>query len=226
VNGSVLVVDDEPKEEGTLHPIGDPRRSLSVNVRIIAATNHKLEESLRAGRFRRDLYYRLNVVALDLPPLRDRMEDLEELLGYFVNLLGGGRAPRFSRPALQLMQRYGWPGNVRELSNAVEYALVLGDGVEIGPEDLPLAIQDQQSISLGCAHGRNPDGETLEEIEMRCILQAMTKTGFNRTRAAALLGVTRRTLGYRITKYELEDRIANLRVDPLGPKDAPAQKNA
>jgi transcriptional regulator with GAF, ATPase, and Fis domain len=207
-------------QEGEFHRIGDPRRSVKVDVRIIASTNRDLEAAVRGGSFRQDLYYRLNVVPLDLPPLRERMEDLPELLKHFVKVLGGGEAPHFSQECLQVMQRYSWPGNVRELANAVEYALVLGDRHEIGPADLPVAIQDHQRMNVESPRPRGADGETLEEIEMRCILQAMTKTGFNRTRAARLLGVTRRTLGYRIAKYGLEEQIATLRRKQLEPKAA------
>ncbi|MBW2271679.1 MAG: sigma-54-dependent Fis family transcriptional regulator [Deltaproteobacteria bacterium] len=211
-------------QEGEFHRIGDPRRSVTVDVRIIASTNRNLEEAVRGGSFRQDLYYRLNVVPLDLPPLRDRMEDLPELLNHFVGLLSDGKTPHFSEECLQVMQRYSWPGNVRELANAVEYALVLGGRREIGPGDLPVAIQDHQRMSVESPRARGGDGETLEEIEMRCILQAMTKTGFNRTRAARILGVTRRTLGYRIAKYDLEEQIATLRTKQLDPKTASERK--
>jgi transcriptional regulator with GAF, ATPase, and Fis domain len=212
-------------QEGEFHRIGDPRRSVKVDVRIIASTNRDLEEAVRSGHFRQDLYYRLNVVPLDLPPLRERMEDLPELLNHFVKLLGGGKTPDFSDECIRVMQRYSWPGNVRELANAVEYALVLGERGEIGPEDLPVAIQDHERMSVERPEAEGGgEAETLEQIEMRCILQAMTKTGFNRTRAAQLLGVTRRTLGYRIAKYGLEDEIASRRAQLLGPK-APKSGN-
>ena len=114
---------------------------------------------------------------------------------------------RLHRARAALLERYDWPGNVRELRNALEHALVIGDGDEIRPEDLPA----RRCRTRG-ARRRRDEGATLEEIERRCLAQALVKTDFNRTRAARLLGITRRTLGYRLRKYELEDELAVLRV--------------
>ena len=118
------------------------------------------------------------------------------------------------------MQSYDWPGNVRELENAVEHALVLGDPADLQLKDLPVAIQHAQRrrAAPALADGRDPG--TLEEIEIRCILQAMVKTGFNRTRAARLLGITRRTLGYRIHKYGLGEDLDSLRQAEHKPPNA------
>ncbi len=211
-------------QDGEFHRVGEARQSRKVDVRVIAATNRNLDVAVERGEFRQDLYYRLNVVPLAVPPLRERIEDLEELIGHFVATLSrrrgidSSRAVRFSAEARELMMRYPWPGNIRELANAVEYAMVLSEGEEIDIEDLPVAIQDhlrlaglEESAPPAVAAPSPSDGSTLEDIEMRCIIQAMSKTGFNRTRAAGLLGVTRRTLGYRINKYGLEDELDRLR---------------
>jgi two-component system NtrC family response regulator len=209
-------------QDGEFHRVGDAQRSIKVDVRIIAATNRNLVEAVRGGDFREDLYYRLNVVPLEVPSLRERIEDLDDLLEHFIAQAARKHTgyPRIQLPdeVVRILNHYPWPGNIRELANAVESATVLAESPEIRLSDLPLAIQDFArslgeevgGIAFPKAPGQEP--ETLEEIEMRCILQSMTKTGFNRTRAADLLGVTRRTLSYRITKYELEDELARLQA--------------
>ena len=194
-------------QDGEFHRIGDARHSVSVDVRIIAATNRDIEEAVESGAFRRDLYYRLNVVPIEVPPLRDHPEDLPELIEHFFRRIGNPANVRLSREALETMRRYPWPGNIRELANAIEYALVLGESPEIGVEDLPVAIQDYERKRHQQVPAENGGGSTLEDIEMRCILQAMARTGYNRTRAAHLLGITRRTLGYRIQKYNLAEHL-------------------
>ena len=194
-------------QDGEFDRVGEAGRPLRVDVRIIAATNRDLEAAVAAGSFRKDLYYRLNVVPVALPPLRERPEDLRPLTQSFLEVLAPSRTVRVRCEAWSLLERYDWPGNVRELRNALEHALVLGDGEEIRPEDLPAALQHAPARATGA----DEDG-TLAELERRCLAQALVKTGFNRTRAACLLGITRRTLGYRLRKYELEDELAVLRV--------------
>ncbi len=209
-------------QDGEFHRIGDARQAIKVNVRVVAATNRNLDEAVANGDFRQDLYYRLNVVPLAIPALREHIEDLPELLEHFFSTLSSsqgehtGRRMRFSEEAMRVMRRYPWPGNVRELANAVEYASVLSQGGDIRVSDLPVAIQDHERIWAEAASQRSgpaEGAETLEEIEMRCILRAMKKTGFNRTRASELLGVTRRTLGYRISKYGLDEELEQIRQE-------------
>jgi DNA-binding NtrC family response regulator len=199
-------------QDGEFRRIGDPRHARRVDVRVIASTNRDLDEAVRSGSFRKDLYYRLNVVPLVLPPLRERCDDLPTLVESLLARLAPGRRVRVRGRAWALFARYEWPGNVRELRNALEHALVLGDGLEIRAEDLPAAVQDAaapaRSTAAACA--------TLEEIERGTIAQALTKTGFNRTRAARLLGITRRTLGYRIRKYGLEEQFEGTRAVGVG----------
>jgi two-component system response regulator AtoC len=194
-------------QDGEFHRIGNAHHAISVDVRIIAATNRDIEEAVENGLFRRDLYYRLNVVPIDVPPLRDHIADLPELIDHFFQKIGNPANVRLSEEALETMRRYPWPGNTRELANAIEYALVLGEPPEIGVEDLPVAIQDYERKRHHRIPAEDGEGNTLEDIEMRCILQAMARTGYNRTRAAQLLGITRRTLGYRIQKYNLAERL-------------------
>jgi two-component system response regulator AtoC len=134
-----------------------------------------------------------------------------ELIDHFTQAFHKGNDPQFSPEALAAMESYEWPGNVRDLENAVEHALVLGDPGDLQLKDLPVAIQHAQRRRAAPAFADERGPETLESIEIRCILQTMVKTGFNRTRAARLLGITRRTLGYRIHKYELDEDLDSLR---------------
>jgi two-component system response regulator AtoC len=194
-------------QDGEFHRLGDAQHALQVDVRVIAATNRNLAEAVEHGAFRGDLYYRLNVVPIELPPLRDHLEDLDELIEHFMHKLGNPRAMGWSDAARETLRGYPWPGNVRELANAIEYALVLGEPPEIGLEDLPIAIQDHERLQHPPLHPGLDGTSTLEDIERRCILQAMARTRYNRTRAAQLLGITRRTLGYRIQKYALGQRL-------------------
>jgi DNA-binding NtrC family response regulator len=167
-------------------------------------------------------------VPIVAPPLREHNEDLPELIDFFARGLEMEGETRFSEQALEAMRRYDWPGNVRELSNAVEHAIVLREGPEIGLADLPTAIQDSERIhaiedkqdSTRAIEGAT----TLEDIEMNCILHALDKTNFNQTQAARLLGVTRRRLGYRIAKYGLDTRLEERRRSaPRGPGSPPAR---
>jgi two-component system response regulator HydG len=194
-------------QDGEFHRVGEPGRPLYADVRVIAATNRDLEEAVRTGGFRKDLYYRLAVVPIELAPLRERPEDLAPLVRSFLAVLAPEREVRLEPDAWRLLERYDWPGNVRELRNALEHALVIGDGEAIGACDLPAPLQEG-----GSADPRGDAGVTLEEIERRCLAQALLRTSFNRTRAARLLGITRRTLGYRLRKYGLEDEIEVLRA--------------
>jgi DNA-binding NtrC family response regulator len=188
-------------QDGEVRRVGDvdARR---VDVRVLGATNRDLPEAVRRGAFRADLYYRLAVVPLPLPPLRARPEDLPALVAHLSGRLAPGVPVRVQAEAMRLLGAYDWPGNVRELSNALEHALTLGDGRRVRAEDLPVALQESR-----CAAARPGDPQTLQGLEERCILQALARTGGNRTRAARLLGITRRTLGYRIRKYGLEARL-------------------
>lgn len=176
-----------------------------ADVRIIAATNRPLEKMIESGDFRQDLYYRLNVVPLVVPPLRERPEDLEELVAFFARKFAPRREITLSPEAMKALKQYTWPGNIRELENAIEHAIVLSDGDAIGLEDLPAAVQEAPA---GIPAGASAVGQaSLEEIEKNCLLQALEKTRGNRTRAAKILHITRRTLGYRLRKYGLEDEV-------------------
>ncbi|MCH2185186.1 sigma-54 dependent transcriptional regulator [Myxococcota bacterium] len=190
-------------QEGEIRRIGDSSRVRNVDVRVIAATNRNLIEAVRNGSFREDLYYRLAVVPINLPPLREHREDLDELISHFLKKLGS--TARFSESAMKAMQRYAWPGNIRELANAVEHAVVLSTGSILEIEDLPAAIQESETLLVGVAGSE--EEETLDAIERRTILQTLHRTHYNRSQAARLLGVTRRTLGYRIRKYGLDETI-------------------
>ncbi|MFP6580878.1 MAG: sigma 54-interacting transcriptional regulator, partial [Myxococcota bacterium] len=215
-NGGTILLDEigeisstfQPKllrvlETGEFHRVGDASKAIVVDVRVIAATNRDLESAVRAGDFRKDLFYRLNVLPLVLPPLRERRKDVIALIERSLHELPPYL--RIADAALERLRTYPWPGNVRELRNAMQHAAVLCDSDEIQLSDLPAAIQDFQSGPPDA--GKSTGEQTLAEIEIQCIRQAMQKTGLNRTRAAKLLGVSRRTLGYRIEKYGLADTL-------------------
>jgi transcriptional regulator with PAS, ATPase and Fis domain len=196
-------------ETGEFNRLGDAKCLARVDVRIIAATNRDLEDAIDTGAFRADLYYRLNVVPIVMPTLRARMEDLPALIDYFIEKHGEER--RFSDDALRVLMAYDWPGNVREVANAVEHALVLSGGSQMQTFDLPAAIQNSALLGSKASPSARDEDDTLESIEISSILQAVEKADYNRTRAAQLLGVTRRTLGYRIEKYGLADVLASRR---------------
>ena len=174
-----------------------------VDVRIVSATHRKLKDCVDAGSFRQDLYYRLNVIELKMPALRERQEDIPLLVEASLLRICGARAPRLSDEAMQALCRYPYPGNVRELENILERATALCADDRIELDDLQLAsaasVDDGGSLS----------GETLDDhinrIEKQLILDALAKTGFNRTAAARLLGVTFRSLRYRIERLGIEE---------------------
>jgi transcriptional regulator with PAS, ATPase and Fis domain len=193
-------------QSGELNRVGEAtvRR---VDTRVIAATNRPLEKMIEAGTFRQDLYYRLNVVPLVIPPLRERREDIEPLVRHFAARFHPAGPVRFTPAAMEAILNAPWPGNIRELENAIEHAIVLGDPVAgITVEDLPMGVRE--GARNVAASTTMPVGEaTLEEVEKACLLQALEKTGGNRTRAARILSITRRTLGYRLRKYGLEEMV-------------------
>jgi two-component system NtrC family response regulator len=180
-----------------------------ADVRVIAATNRPLEKLVESGEFRQDLYYRLNVVPLEIPPLRERREDLPQLMAHFLTRFSPGHRMQLSDKARLALETYPWPGNIRELENAIEHAVVLAEGDTIELSDLPAAVQELAAKGDGIA--MNPTAAvgsaSLEEIEKNCLMQALERTNGNRTRAAQVLNITRRTLGYRLRKYGLEDEV-------------------
>ena len=194
-------------ESGECQPVGQST-CVRADVRILAATNRNLSADIAAGRFRQDLFYRLNVVPLCLPPLRTRGDDIALLLRHHSEQLAQRydlAAPRFSRSALHQLQSYAWPGNVRELRNLCERLVILCGGREITPDNLPAEIrQPSTRDSKHVGFHLPPEGVRLDEVEVTLIRQALEHTSGNRTHAARLLGLTRDTLLYRLKKYAIE----------------------
>jgi len=168
-----------------------------TDARILAATNKNLEDEVQNGRFREDLFYRLNVVELNIPPLRERREDIMPLASAFIAELTKGRA-RFAAPVADCLTRYSWPGNVRELRNAVERAALLAQGELIFPEHFPAKVCAPTEKSPPPETG---DVERLAEIERQAILQALRQHDFNRTETARALGISRRALLYKLQRF-------------------------
>ena len=187
-------------------------RDITVDVRIIASTNRDLETAVREGQFRRDLFFRLNVVPIVIPPLRERPEDVEPLARFFLDRMTTNmrRASRtIHKDALRMLERYAWPGNVRELKNVIERALILEEGTEIVPDYLPDEIKPGgRALDLEPGFQLPAGGIELESLEKDLIRQALEQANGNKTQAAALLGLTRDTLRYRIDKYGLESGTA------------------
>ncbi|HXG92425.1 MAG TPA: sigma-54 dependent transcriptional regulator [Blastocatellia bacterium] len=190
-------------QERVIRRVGG-RENIEVDVRVIAATNQDITEAVRKGEFREDLYYRLNVVRIHLPDLRERREDIPLLIDHFLKRYAesNNQEPRhFSNEAMRLLMGYDWPGNVRELQNAVEHALAISDSSILTIADLPPDIS-------GLA-GRSPSYEpltearSLEEVERRHILRVLEETGGNHVRAAEILGIDRRTLYRKLDKYKV-----------------------
>ncbi len=186
---------------------------IETNVRILAATNRNLEEEVKAGRFREDLFYRLNVVELNVPPLRERVEDIMPLAEAFIAEFTKGRA-RFSAGVADCLRDYAWPGNVRELRNAMERAALVSRGEMILPDHLPGRVRVPGSpVGNRAADpgGETPAGdEQLGDIERQAIFQALRKHNFNRTETAKALGISRRALIYKLQRY----RELGFTVDP------------
>jgi DNA-binding NtrC family response regulator len=183
-------------------------RTIQTDVRIVAATNKNLETEVKRGAFREDLYYRLNVVNIHLPPLRDRREDIEPLARHFLGRYTretGKKIDQISPRALSCLLAYDWPGNVRELQNAMERAVVLAKGGVITPRDFPQGLQGQDQICLQLPERGGSLTEILEDLERQLILQTLHREGGSQTRAAAALGIKRTTLRYKMEKYRLLD---------------------
>lgn len=195
--------------------------SIKVDVRIIAATNRNLEQMLKEGRFREDLYYRLKVIPIVCPPLRERHEDIETLAVHFMRraaLTSGRKLKGITSEALEALQSYSWPGNIRQLEWAIERAVLLGENEEVELNDLPPEVLELvpavslQPVAAGAAAAPAreasiepviPEG-SWEEHEKAKILEALQRTNWNITRAAQLLGMTFRTLQYRLEKFGIK----------------------
>ena len=180
--------------------------SYKSDVRVIAATNTDLNQQIARGEFRSDLYYRLNVVPLELPPLQERVEDIEHLIKHFLQLFSdmhGINAPQFSKPALKMLKAYPWPGNIRELRNLCERLSILLSGRVIGPENLPREFHGYAETNKSNGFMLPETGLQLDKLEADLIYQALNRTRGNRSKSAKLLGLTRDTLLYRMQKYGL-----------------------
>jgi DNA-binding NtrC family response regulator len=187
-------------QEGEIRRVG-AAKSTRVDVRVIAATNRNLEEEVTAGRFREDLYYRLSVITLQTPPLRERREDIPLLSLHFLRRAceETGKQVKLSDEALTILRNYNWSGNVRELENSIEHAVLHSRGPFISPEDLPARVRTVKPVEKS-VEARLFDGlPTLEEMERRYLIHVLDALGGNRTRAAEVLQIDRRTL-YRMAE--------------------------
>lgn len=195
-------------QEETIRRLGDSK-DIKIDVRIIAATHRDLAAEAKAGRFRDDLYYRINVLPIVIPPLRARKEDINLLVDHFLarnNARLGTQIRAVGPDARKLLLEYGWPGNVRELENTIERAMVLCDGDVIEPHDLPERLRDAlDPVHVQLASGELSVKKTTAAIEEILIRRALQKTRGNRTRAAELLELSHRALLYKIKDYRITD---------------------
>jgi transcriptional regulator with PAS, ATPase and Fis domain len=183
---------------------------------VVAATNKNLREAVREGAFRQDLYFRLNVIHITIPPLRERPEDIPALANFFVqhyNRKFKRQIQGLTPATMDLLTRYEWPGNVRELRNAIERSMILEDSSYISPSSLPITLSEDMPLATPVFAGMNgveapparqPDESmSLEDNERRLLVGALEKTGGNQTQAARLLRITRDTLRYKMKKFNL-----------------------
>ncbi|PLY01389.1 MAG: DNA-binding response regulator [Desulfuromonas sp.] len=187
-------------QEKEVEPVGGVPRS--VDVRLVAATNRHLETALEEGLFREDLYYRLAVVPLQLPPLRQRREDIVVLLRHFLGRHGVPEV-ELSQGLIQRLTAYRWPGNVRELQNVVERMLVMRRGDTLDVEDLPVSILNGQRARVNKVINLPDDGYPLEKLEEEVVREALERCDWNQTRAASFLDIPRHVLVYRMEKYHI-----------------------
>jgi len=201
-------------EDHVISPLGDTR-DVPVDIRVVAATNEDLPAHIKAGKFRLDLYYRLNVYQLRIPPLRERPDDIEPLVRHFLDTIRrdrGRRVPDISPAAIELLRRHDWPGNVRELHNVVEGLTITCKSPTILPEHLPASFSSNSTPTLR-TNGDFPDpqakpsllafGLSLQDMEKKMLMEALHQAGGNISEASRLLKLTRNTLRYRMAKYRL-----------------------
>jgi DNA-binding NtrC family response regulator len=201
-------------EEKTFKRVGG-LADIKVDVRVIAATNKDLEQEVNAGRFREDLFYRIQVMPIVLPPLRERTGDIERLTEYYLAKYNGEfrkRVRGLTPEARTLLEQYSWPGNIRELRNAIERAMLLTERELLGPEDFATILRGPR----GSGFRLPPDGVSLEDVERQLLVQALERAHGNQTHAAQLLGINRDQVRYRIEKFGLarprQDKAASLAI--------------
>jgi len=190
-------------QEGEFERVGGTR-TLKVDVRIIATTNRNLKKLVEEGKFRDDLYYRLNVLPIYLPPLRERREDIPLLTLHFLKKYSrrnGLRLKSISKECLQMLKEYYWPGNVRELENVIERMVVMNEKETLLPQDFAFLNLSSQNLNLSFS-----ENLTLEEMEKKLIIETLRRTGGNRTKTAKILNISVRTIRNKLKKYNLKDR--------------------
>jgi len=188
-------------QEGTFERVGGTETH-KVDVRVIAATNQEMEQLLKSGQFREDLYYRINVISVTMPPLRERQEDIPLLAEQFVREFCekyNKPATKISSEALELFMQYAWHGNVRELKNVIHQAVLMTNSDIILPEHLPESIRQSKSMTQPIVKA----GTTLEEMEREFIKLTLEKNNYNVTHSAKMLGISRRTLQHKRKKYNI-----------------------
>lgn len=174
---------------------------ITINVRVVVATNRDLTRQVAEGKFREDLYFRLNVFPITVPPLRDRLDDIESLATYFLKTQGYAK-PKLNRDVVDRLRSYPWPGNIRELKNAIERAVILADGDQIAPHHLGLAPSAPTSAHTFTTNSESDDG--LVEVERRMVEEALRLAGGNKSEAARKLKITRRVLYAKLRRFGLE----------------------
>jgi DNA-binding NtrC family response regulator len=186
-------------------------KTRKIDVRVVAATNVDLRQALEEGNFREDLYYRLNVFPLTIPPLRERREDIQELAERFLTRFAresGSKARAINTAAMEKLVAYDWPGNVRELENAIERSLIYVKGETIEPDDIRLDHAPRKGSAAAAGSGGTdgflPEGVSLEEHERQLIREALKRAGGNKSQAARILGLTRNALRYRLAQMGIE----------------------
>jgi Nif-specific regulatory protein len=198
-------------QERSFERIGSSH-SQSVNVRVVAATNRDLEAEVQRGNFREDLYWRLNVVPIVLPPLRERREDILLLTAHYLKKFNQdySQSMRMENEALAALMQYHWPGNVRELANTIERFVIMADRDVFRVKDLPANLMPGRAIVANLPAGGNGNGDSLnqevKELEKKRIIKALQENNLIQNRASLALGITPRQLGYRIKKYQIDLR--------------------
>ncbi|HEY0077112.1 MAG TPA: sigma-54 dependent transcriptional regulator [Pyrinomonadaceae bacterium] len=205
-------------QERKVRPVG-AHEELSIDSRVIAATNRDLASMVKQGSFREDLYYRISVIPIELPPLREKREDLPDLVEHFVQKFCAqtGRSLRVSEKALELLERYNWPGNVRELEHTIERAVALERSDMIQPESLPQSVTNYNPARIASVFDLPDEGLNLvahlDQLEKTYLLEALQRTGGNQTRAAELLHLSVRSLRHLLDKHGIRNLTAQLRSD-------------